>query len=161
MPRTLPFPSYSIHYTLSSYLSTFSDSSRRNSRSAHHNLANHRRDTFLSTKQYKKYAQIRVFHVRSSLFRIPQFSMIRPTQNCTDLRSHIKRRTHCIVTHANSTAKSTKKHFFVSTGMETQSILSRYRCCKRSGTVHLVVNYYAPGWRQRVKAPVKIFFGPP
>jgi len=26
---------------------------------------------------------------------------------------------------------------------------------------HLVVNCYAQGWRHRVKAPVKIFFGPP
>jgi len=84
MPRTLPFQFYSIHCILSSYLATFSDLSRWNSCSTHYNLVNHRCDTFLATKQYMKYAQIRVFHMRSSLFRIPQSSMIRPIQICTD-----------------------------------------------------------------------------
>lgn len=98
--------------------------------------------------------------MRSSLFRIPQSSVIRPTQNCTDFRSHLTRRTHCIVTHVKRTVKSTEKHFFVSTGMERQSIQSRYRCYKRSSTVHLVVKYYSHGWRQPRMAPVKIFSGP-
>jgi len=71
MPRTLPFPSYSIHYTLSSCLSTFSNLNQWKSCSTHHNLVNHRHDTFLATKQYTKYAQIRVFHY--SVFRSPHW----------------------------------------------------------------------------------------